>query len=284
MTTAFEFVRPADSTPLLYDSPHSGRFYPGDFAIGASHLELRRGEDAYVDELLAGAASLGATLLTCVYPRCYIDVNRDQLDIDTTLLAEPWPGELRPTDKTLRGLGLIRRFVTPAVPAQARPLTVREIRQRIETVYLPYHAALWLLVEGLLDRHGVVWHVDWHSMKSMGNAMTPDGPGARRPDFVVSDVRGASASPTMTDAIVSGLRGFGYTVAVNDPYRGGTIVQRVGAPAKGVHSVQVEVNRGLYLDETAVEKTPAFRELAANIEALTSSLVVLARGFVTRTT
>jgi N-formylglutamate amidohydrolase len=269
----FTIHRPSATSALLYDSPHSGRHYPSDFASKASRLELRRGEDAYVDELLSAAPALGAYLLVGNYPRCYIDVNRSESDIDAALLSEPWPEPLEPTDKSVRGLGLIRRYVVPGVEAQARPLTVSEVRSRIDRVYRPYHAALTALIDEIHASHGVVWHIDWHSMKSVGNEMTPDGPGARRPDFVVSDREGASASSDVTDVVVRGLAEMGYRVAVNDPYKGGTIVRRIGSPARGIHSVQVEINRALYLDEQLVEMTPAADQLAANLDRLTRILI-----------
>jgi N-formylglutamate deformylase len=258
---------------LLYDSPHSGRYYPPDFESNASRLELRRGEDAYVDELLANAPALGAHLLVANYPRCYIDVNRAENDIDSGMLAEPWPTPLVPTDKTLRGLGLIRRYVVPGVIAQARLLTVREVEARLARVYRPYHNTLDNLVSELRAAHPVVWHIDWHSMKSVGNARTPDGPGARRPDFVVSDGRATTASSRVTGLVVETLRGFGYTVAVNDPYIGGSIVRRIGAPARGIHSVQVEINRALYLDEARVEMTTSAAQLTSNIDQVTRMLL-----------
>jgi len=257
---------------LLYDSPHSGRYYPPDFESNASRLELRRGEDAYVDELLANAPTLGAHVLLANYPRCYIDVNRAENDIDSAMLAEPWPTPLAPTDKTERGLGLIRRYVVPGVIAQARLLTVREVEARLDRVYRPYQAALDGLVNELHSARTTVWHIDWHSMKSVGNAMTPDGPGARRPDFVVSDGRETKASPRVTGLVVETLRGLGHTVAVNDPYVGGSIVRRIGAPARGIHSVQVEINRALYLDERRVEMTASAAQLIANIDELTRTL------------
>lgn len=274
MTAPYEIVRSDFATPLLYDSPHSGRRYPDDFALGAPLAQIRRGEDAYVDELLGGAPAIGATLLTATYPRCYIDLNRDERDIDAALLAEPWPEPLAPSEKTKRGLGLIRRFVVPGVEAQGRLLTVREVRARIDGVHRPYHVALDSLVAEVVARFGTVWHVNWHSMKAVGNAMTPDGAGAARADFVVSDRRGASASPRVTTLIVDTLRSHGYTVSVNDPYTGGTIVQRIGRPDGGVHSVQIEINRRLYLDEIAVEKTAGFGPLAARLAELTRRLVV----------
>lgn len=280
LTPPFVVHRPPQPTAVLYDSPHSGRYYPADFRLGAPLNDMRRGEDAYVDELLLPSVEDGATLLANNYPRCYIDVNRAESDIDESQLAEPWSSELGPlvpTDKSRRGLGLIRRFVVPGVEAQAGPLRVFEVCERLDGVYRPYHIALDDLVQRMLKAEGVVLHVDWHSMKSVGNAMTPDGPGAKRADFVVSDVHGKSADPQLTELIVETLRAQGYTVSVNDPYAGGTIVQRTGAPLRGVHSIQVEINRALYLDEIEVEKTGGFATLANNLRDLTRRLVAATR-------
>ncbi len=258
---------------LLYDSPHSGRYYPPDFATIAQGADLRRGEDAYVDELLHGATRFETCVLEATYPRVYIDVNRAETDVDVGLLAEPWDGPLAPTEKSARGLGLIRRYVTPGVEVNARLLTAAEVRERIDRVYRPYHRALASLTDEIRRAHGVVWHVNWHSMKSVGNTMTPDGAGAARADYVVSDRDGTSANPDFTAFIVEALRDAGATVSVNDPYKGGTIIQRLGSPATGVHSVQVEINRRLYLDETRVEKTAGFGALQQTIDALTKQLV-----------
>ena len=220
MTEPFRIRRPTSGgSALLYDTPHSGREYPSGWNTKAPHTELRRGEDAYVDELLAGAPAHGACVLEALAPRCYIDLNRLETDIDATLLAEPWPGPLIPTEKTARGLGLIRRYVVPGVEVNARLLTVAEVTARIERIHRPYHAALRALVQELRAAHGAVWHVNWRSMKSVGNAMTPDGPGATRPDFVVSDREGKSAAPRMMDLLVETLRAEGYRVGVNDPYK-----------------------------------------------------------------
>ena len=273
----FELLLPeGPEVPILFDSPHSGRSYPDDFGASATLANLRRGEDAYVDELIGNAASLGITVLLANYPRCYIDVNRTVLDIDAELLAEPWPGDLAPTEKSRRGLGLIRRYVVPGVPVYDRLLSVAEIQRRIETVYRPYHEALRAAREGLLARHGRVWHINWHSMKSVGNAMTPDGEGAVRPDFVVGDLRGRSSGRELTDTVVGLLRGMGCSVAVNDPYAGGTILAEVGDPLRGIHSIQIEMNRGLYLDELLIEKATGFSALAQRIAELSRAL---ARAF-----
>ena len=266
----------APSAPVVYDSPHSGRFYPPDFETKASRVELRRGEDAYVDELLDHAPSLGVAVLDATYPRCYIDLNRAETDIDAALLSEPWPTALAPTEKSARGLGLLRRYVGPGVEVNARLLSVSEVRDRIDRVYRPYHAALDRLIDETRVAQGRVWHVNWHSMKSVGNAMTPDGAVERRVDFVVSDVEGRSAAREVTDCVVSALRDLGYRVGVNDPYKGGEIVKRIGVPESGVHSIQVEVNRALYLDESRVEKAVGFAPLGLDLERVTRRLVAAA--------
>lgn len=275
---AYTVHRPTGAPLLLYDSPHSGRFYPPDFALGAPLADLRLGEDAYVDELLANAPAYGAAVLAANYPRCYIDVNRAETDIDSAILAEPWPGPIEPTEKARRGLGLIRRYVVPGVAAQARPLTAAELETRLERAYWPYHAALGALVEELRASRGTVVHVNWHSMKSRGNAMTPDGPGASRPDAVVSDLHGRSAARWVRDLIVTTLGDAGYHVSINEPYAGGTIVQRVGAPGRDVHSVQIEINRALYLREQSVERTDGFAAVVGTVDALTRRLAEAIRS------
>ena len=261
---------------LLYDSPHSGRRYPADFETPLERAVLRRAEDAYVDELLACTTKHGAVVLDAICPRCIIDVNRAESDIDESLLREPWPGQIEPTEKSKRGLGLVRRFVTPGVEINSHPLEINELERRIENSYRPYHEALDELVEEIMCERGFVWHINWHSMKSVGNAMTPDGAGAKRPDFVISNRDGQSASGELTDWIVGALRSFGYTVSLNDPYKGGRIIERIGAPDKGIQSVQIEINRALYLDEERVETNTGFAELAKSIETFTAGLAALA--------
>jgi N-formylglutamate deformylase len=264
-TPPFTILRPSGTPTLVFDSPHSGRLYPADFAVKCGRTELRRGEDAYVDELIAGAVRHGAGVLAAVYPRTYIDVNRAETDIDAGLLSAPWPGPLSPTEKTERGLGLIRRYVEPGVEVNARLLAPAEVQDRIDRVYRPYHAALAALLEEAGRVRRPVWHLNWHSMKSVGNAMTSDGPGRRRAEFVVSDRDGTTADPAVTALVADTLAGLGYTVALNDPYKGGTLVQRFGRPDRGVHSVQVEISRALYLEERTVTKTAGFAVLEADL-------------------
>jgi N-formylglutamate deformylase len=233
---------------------------------------LRRGEDAYVDELIAPTSAFGVTLLFANYPRSYIDLNRDEDDIDEALLDAPWPHSLNPSEKTRMGLGLIRRNIVPGAPIYGRKLTVAEVQRRLEDIYVPYHRALSKGLDDLQREFGFVWHINWHSMKSLGNTMTPDGPGAPRPDFVVGDLDGKSASAEFASLVIEVLRGRGYSVSHNNPYKGATIVHRYGRRNSGFHTLQIEVNRALYLDEAKVEKNSDFDAVRASIVDLVRRL------------
>lgn len=261
------------AAPVLFDSPHSGRDYPADFGAAIPIAQLRRAEDAYVDELIEGASRHGITILVATVPRCYIDVNRAPDDVDPRMLSDPGP-DWTPGEKSRRGLGLIRELVVPGVRVYDRKLESAEVERRIRHCYRPYHAALDRLADEIGAEQGRLLHIDWHSMKSAGNVMTPDGEGAVRPDFVIGDLHGSSADTSVTDLVAGLLRVAGFDVAVNTPYAGGRIVKRIGDPAKGVHSIQIEINRRLYLDEAAVTKRPGFGPLRDALERFAQRLAM----------
>jgi N-formylglutamate deformylase len=269
----FILRRPAGDPVLVYDSPHSGRFYPDDFHAQATQAELRRAEDAYIDDLLGAAVARGVAVLDATSPRTYIDLNRAEDDLDVSLLADEWPAPVKPTEKTLQGFGLIRRLATPGVAIYDRRLTAAEVEARLATVYRPYHAALARVLEEVRAARGFAWFVDWHSMRSVGTAPTPDGETRRRPDFVVANRDGASAGAELTDCSVDTLRGMGYDVAFNAPYKGGEILRRHARPAAGVHGLQIEINRALYLDERTVTPNEGMQVVRRDIETLTAVLV-----------
>lgn len=244
--------------PLLLDSPHSGRLYPADFEFAPDFVRVRRGEDAYVDRLILPALAHGASVIAALFPRTYIDCNRHEKEVDLQLVqGGAWPHPIRPSEKSARGLGLLRRYITPGVSVYApgHKLSAREIGHRIRTYYEPYHALLSNTLDEIHQELGgvAVYHINFHSMKSRGNAMTPDGAGAKRPDFVVGDLRGAACERAFTDEVAAALREQGWTVSVNKPYAGAGILKRYGEPDAGVHCLQVEMNRALYLDEERVE-------------------------------
>ncbi|MDA0662068.1 MAG: N-formylglutamate amidohydrolase [Proteobacteria bacterium] len=260
--------------PVLYTLPHSGRDYPADFNSALPPDILRRAEDAYVDRLLEGAEARGATVLKALFPRAYLDANRLEDDLDPALLPPGTP--VTAGEKSKLGIGLVRRVVTPEFPIYDRLLSLDEIENRVSTYYRPYHETLGSVLSALHESFGQAVFIDWHSMKSVGNAATPDGAGATRPDFVLGDRHGKSCAPGLTRAISDYLTTQGYRVSVNDPYAGGATMQRYGAPKQGVHGLQIEMNRALYLDEKAVTMTdgvPALRKaLSGVLPAITAFL------------
>lgn len=280
--TAFSVQRPPQGVtalPLVFDSPHSGTGFPDGFSTPATDAELKTAWDAHVDDLWSGAVSQGATLLAATFPRVVVDANRSADDIDPDLLGRPWPpewGKLNPTKYSARGMGLLRRDILPRRPMHAGPLDPATVRNWIDTLHAPYHDALAGLVRNFRASHGKVWHIDCHSMKSAGNAMNIDA-GKHRPDIVLGDLDGTSAAPAFTHHVKAAFQAAGFTVAVNDPYKGGYIVQRYGRPADGVHSLQIEINRALYLNESTAEKSPAYSDFKSALSDIASSIAAFVR-------
>lgn len=260
------------AAPVVFDSPHSGFVWPADFTPTASAEAIRSTWDAHVERLFDGAPNAGATLLAATFPRAYIDVNRAVSDLDAALIDGAWSEPLAPTDYSRRGMGLIRRDALPGVPMYASPLAVSAVRARIDRWYVPYRARLAALMDDLHATHGTAWHVNCHSMKSRGNAMNVDS-GAARPDLVISDRRGATAEAGLTARIVGWFTLRGYRVQANDPYQGGDLVRTFGDPARGRSSVQIEINRALYMDEATTEPHAGFAPLQEDLTAFASVLV-----------
>jgi N-formylglutamate deformylase len=272
-----EVHRPAGAAlPIVIDSPHSGRWYPGDFGYAAPFERLRQGEDLYVDRLYAHAPRLGATLVTANFPRAYIDPNRVLADIDEALLDAPWPGEIKPGPKTALGIGLVWRLLGE-VPVYGRRLSVAEVQRRIERCYLPYHAALDAAIEGAYARHGAVWHLNVHSMPddSYARLKLPVKPLA---DFVLGDLDGRTCGDAVVRLIETVLRDHGYSVARNDPFKGVEIIARYGRPAERRHSLQIEVKRSCYADVQRHEPNGGFARVQAAIDAMLAALAGHVRG------
>jgi N-formylglutamate deformylase len=261
---------------VLLDSPHSGILYPDDFKPIAPMELLKTGEDAFVHELFGTGPEKGAILIEAHFPRVYIDPNRAATDIDPDLLLETWPEPLQPTEKSRLGLGLIRRLAVPGVPVHGKRLTVAEVRARIDRFYRPYHGAIGGAYDELHGRFGKVWHINCHSMKSIGNAMSTDE-GARRPDFVLGDRDGKTCDPAFMTLVRDALAGMGYSVAINNPYKGLELIMRYSDPGAGRHALQIEINRALYMDESRVVKAPGFEKLRGDLATLLDAVVDFAR-------
>jgi N-formylglutamate deformylase len=267
---------PASNTaqaPVVFDSPHSGYAYPGDFDHAVPRDLLRRAEDAFVDDLYESAPQSGAAFLKALFPRAYIDPNRHEDEIDAGMLAEPWPRPIRASEKAEMGLGLVRRLIKGRLNIYDRPLGVEEIMARIESYHRPYHAELAATIEERLAAFGAVWHVNCHSMRTTGRHQ---GKAVPRDDFVLGDREGESCDPGFTEFVAARLRDMGYSVQINHPFKGAELVARFGRPLAGCHSLQIEVNRGLYMDEDRIEKHAGFTSLKANIDRLIGEICAFA--------
>lgn len=268
--------------PLIFNSPHSGRDYPPRFlaATRLDALTLRRSEDAFVDELFAGAADVGAPLLRALFPRAFLDPNREPYELDPRMFQGRLPAfaNTRST-RVAGGLGTIPRLVGEGLEIYAGALAVEEAATRIAALYLPYHAALKGLIDDALARWGVVYVVDCHSMPSQML-----GPKAEKldVDMVLGDRHGGSAEPGMTDAMAEALQRRGYRVARNKPYAGGFITEHYGKPAHSVHVAQIEINRARYMDERRIEKTEGFAPLARDIAGFCADLAGYVAGRIAR--
>jgi N-formylglutamate amidohydrolase len=269
MNAPFEIRPPAaDPVPLVLDSPHSGADYPADFRPAVTPEKLRQAEDAYVDELYASGPALGATLIAARFPRSYIDPNRSLLDIDTSLLEAPWPGPAIASRKTQLGIGLIWRVLDTGEPIYARALSVEEVKQRIVRYHQPYQRAVKQALDQAHEHFGGVWHLNLHSMPALSSQISEEGPGKSRADFVLGDRDGTTCEAEFTALVAETLRGLGYQVKINDPYKGVELVRAFSDPAAGRHSLQVEVNRRLYMNERTREKSAGFAALQADLDKL----------------
>lgn len=281
---SYRFELPADypaaplSAPLVLDSPHSGTTYPPDFKSVIEAGVLRTAEDTWVDDLWSDAIALGVPLLAATFPRAYIDANRGEQDIDPDMLDAPWPGPVSASPKIKLGKGLIWRMMDDGTPLYDRKLSVDEVRHRLETCWRPYHQALGRVLDQAHARFGRVWHINCHSMPSVAGAFATDKPGLVHPDFVLGDRDGATSDPAFARFVADFLRPRGYDVAINDPYKGVELVREFGRPAEGRHSLQIEINRKLYMDEVSLRPTEGYGKLKNDLRELTIALVEWTRA------
>ena len=270
---ACEIDLPIQQTvPFVFNSPHSGRFYPRDFldATCLDTSEIRRSEDLLVDRLFAPTVHLGAPLMSAVYPRAYLDVNREPYELDPKMFAGRLPSYANVRSlRVAGGLGTIPRVVSDSANIYKGPMPVEEGLARIERIYRPYHDTLRRLLAQTHVAFGLSILIDCHSMPSNIRG----GATRVRPDFVLGDRFGASCMPELTDCAQATLQRLGYTVCRNKPYAGGFITEHYGRPSRGLHALQIEINRGLYMDEHRLEPHSGFERLSADLAALAQSLL-----------
>jgi N-formylglutamate amidohydrolase len=259
--------------PLVLDSPHSGHDFPADFGAVVSEAELRESEDCYVDELYAAAHELGVPLLAATFPRTYLDPNRNAGDIDLDLIEGPWPWDYRPSGKARIGKSLIWRTLEDGRPIYRSRLAPEAVQRRIERFHAPYHRCLQELLDQAKKQFGVVYHVNCHSMRSVAGKQSEDGAGSVRPDFVIGDRDGTTCEPRFTELVRETLAGMGYRVTVNDPYKGVELVRAYSDPKAARHSLQIEINKRLYMDERTLQKNGGFSTLQSNLGELLRVLI-----------
>ncbi|MDH4390723.1 MAG: N-formylglutamate amidohydrolase [Aquabacterium sp.] len=260
--------------PLVLDSPHSGTRMPADFGAALPEADLRDGEDCFIDELYLPATERGIPLLAAQFPRTYLDPNRHAGDIDTDLLDAPWPDALVPSGKARIGKSLVWRTLDDGRPIYNRKLTVQELRQRIARCHTPYHEALRGLLHAAHGQHGQVFHINCHSMNAVSGAMGEGGAGQPRADMVLGDRDGTTCAPAFTAFVRDQLSARGYAVKVNDPFKGVELVRAFANPAAGFHSLQLEVNKRLYMDQSTLQKHAGFVRLQADLMAVLDAIAV----------
>lgn len=252
--------------PVVVDVPHAGRRYPRAFVERARLplRSLRRSEDAYVDRLFAHSVALGAPLLVAEFPRAFLDVNREPYELDPRMFDGRLPAFANTRSmRVAGGLGTIPRIVGDAHEIYFGRIPVEEALARIDGLYRPYHAGLRSLVQRTHGAFGTCILVDAHSMPSNGL----DRDGIAKADVILGDRFGTSAAGYITDIAEDAFHRLGLTVTRNRPYAGGFITEHYGAPASGVHALQIEINRALYMNEATLEPHAGFAELERGISA-----------------
>jgi N-formylglutamate deformylase len=261
------------AVPLVLDSPHSGTWMPPDFGSIRSVEELREGEDSFIDELWLPATERGVPLLAAQFPRTYLDPNRAEDDLDPALFAERWDGPLAPTAKADIGIALVWRRLLDDAPIYGRKLSNAEIRGRIERCHRPYHATLRELLDDAAATHGQVLHLNCHSMGAMSSRDIEGFDDQPRADIVLGDRDGSTCAPWLTHFVRDELVAAGLDVRINDPFKGVELVRAFGEPARGRHSLQIEVNKRLYMHSDRIEKHEGFAKIQATLMRLVDRLI-----------
>jgi len=260
--------------PVIYASPHSGDYYPSDLvhASGLSLAALRKSEDSFVDELFAAAPAHGSPLLRARYARVYLDANREPWELDPGMFDDELPSHVNTTSlRVAGGLGTIARVVADGQAVYRRRLRFAEAESRVFGVYYPYHQALSDLIARTRQSFGYCLLIDCHSMPSSGGPMDRDE-GRRRADVVLGDRFGTTCAPELTDCVHHLLADEGLVVMRNNPYAGGFTTYNYGRPAGGVHALQIEINRALYMDEARLTHGAGFAEIRATMTRLIAAV------------
>ncbi|MBE7209768.1 MAG: N-formylglutamate amidohydrolase [Gluconacetobacter diazotrophicus] len=253
----FRIAMPEPRTvPVVVASPHSGRAYPSEL-LAVSRLDahtLRRSEDCFVDELLFEAAACGLPLIAAEFPRAWCDVNREPWELDPAMFSDRLPAWCTTRSPRIEaGFGTIARLVSSGQPIYGNKLRFADAEERIRSCWLPYHAALSGLIDETRTGFGGCVLLDVHSMPT--DTVPPAGDA---PHFVLGDVHGTSCDRALRSAVAHVLETAGYRIRYNDPYAGGYVTRHYGRPRLGVHALQIEIARALYMDQRTYRKSDGF--------------------------
>jgi N-formylglutamate deformylase len=271
----FEITEPVHwRAPIIFNSPHSGTVYPHEFLM-ASRIDmatLRKSEDAFMDELIADLSNRGFGVVRVNFPRSYVDVNREPYELDPRMFTGRLPSFANTRSmRVAGGLGTIPRVVGDGQDIYADRLSIEDALQRIESLYKPYHRALRRLIAKVHQDFGTAMLIDCHSMPSVGIAREEP----RRPDVVIGDRYGTSCSAVLADVVQETMQACGYSVGRNKPYAGGFITEHYGNPGSGLHAIQIELNRAIYMDERKRERTERFEQVAVDLAALAEACAAI---------
>jgi len=269
---AFETIRPKRAlAPIVFNSSHSGREYPERF-IEMSQLDkfsIRQSEDAYVDDLFIHAPNMGAPMLRALFPRAYLDVNREPYELDQKMFEEKLPEHYNINSLRVKsGLGTLARIVAENKPIYSQKLRLADAQMRIENIYRPYHQALQKLLSGSVHQFGIALLIDCHSMPALKPSRF-----TAAPDIILGDRFGTSCTPAIVDLVETVFSGAGLKVIRNKPYAGGFITHSYGKPNHNVHALQIEISRHLYMNEVTLKPNKDFIAIQKIIDRLISSLL-----------
>ncbi|SFC63624.1 N-formylglutamate amidohydrolase [Tropicimonas isoalkanivorans] len=277
-TAPYRLDMPRDhATGVIFASPHSGRDYTWEFLRKSvlDEMSIRSSEDAFVDRLFDSAPSLGAPLLSALAPRAYVDLNRGADELDPALVRGVRSSSHNP--RVTSGLGVIPRVVANGRAIYNGKLELAEARSRLAEVWKPYHTCLQSLIEEAKSQFGLAVLIDCHSMPHEA-VQTMAGPPGRKPHVVLGDRFGAACSPDIMDRVEAAFAAAGLRVVRNAPFAGAYITQYYGRPSRHQHVVQVEIDRGLYMDERRVRPSQEFATFRDVIRGVIAEIVEIGRG------
>ena len=263
----FKIKSQKKQAPFLFDSPHSGTSFPDDFAYACTKEDILEMSDLYVDRLFEKVVNSGAVFMKSNFPRSYIDLNRRPNDVDLQILDGIWPDSLDKQGRASRGVGLVHRVVRSGVDIYEERLKPEVIEKRLDDYYRPYYTELEKQLDTLRATFGCVFHFNCHSMPSTANL-------GHLPDINLGDRSGASSDPDITALVADIFISLGYGVSINSPYKGFAIIEHTGRPQDNRHSIQIEINRGLYMNEKTLKtKKAGFAHLKADLETFVQKAV-----------